>query len=95
MSGPYYLTVSETNMSDGNDISFTFQCQDKKAMLQTIITGERINWWFENADQEELELISAAGGEDTIFSTFDNFISFYEKHIGQYPVDYKYELVHG
>ena len=95
-SGPYYLTVNETAMGgDVTDVSFTFLCKDKKAMLQEIITGERINWWFENADEEQLEFISAAGGDDTIFSTFDNFISFYEKHIGHYPVHFKYELVHG
>ena len=87
---PYYLTVSETAMSNGMDTSFTFHCEDKEEMLKTIISEERINWWFENADEEQLEFISTAGGEDKIFSTFDNFMTFYEKHIGHDPVHYKY-----
>jgi len=93
----YYLTVSETNMSDGNDISFTFYCKDKKEMLDTIISGGRIDWWFENAylNEEHQEFIDAAGGKDNIFSSFDKFMSFYKKYIGDDPVDYKYELVRG
>tara|TARA_R110002012_G_scaffold299744_1_gene499001 strand:+ start:408 stop:857 length:450 start_codon:yes stop_codon:yes gene_type:complete len=93
----YYLTVSETNMSDGGDISFTFHCKDKKEMLDTIIKEGRIDWWFENAYlyEEREEFIDAAGGKDNIFSSFDKFMSFYEKYIGDDPVDYKYELVRG
>ena len=93
----YYLTVSETNMSDGVDISFTFHCKDKKEMLKTIIKEGRIDWWFENAylNEEHQEFIDAEGGEVNIFSSFDKFMSFYEKYIGHDPVDYKYELVRG
>ena len=93
----YYLTVSETNMSDGGDISCRFHCKDKKEMLDTIIKEGRIDWWFENAYlyEERQDFIDAAGGKDNIFSSFDKFMSFYKKYIGDDPVDYKYELVRG